>query len=103
MKHIRDSISCLCDSKYSFPGNLSIGLIIPPFPKKHFYCHAVTTATNRRQPCDAGLGFLGRKTIRRLNAGFLVRHQPPETVTTDDQKPGIAPTASPKRHGGMAV
>ncbi len=54
-------------------------------------------------PCDAGLGFLGCKTTLRLNAGFLVWHESPETVPENGRRPGIAPTASPKGDGERPI
>ena len=103
MKYINDTISCLYDSKRPFSGNLSIGLIIPPFQKNHFYCHAVITATNHRQPCDAGLGFSGCKTTLRRSDGFTVRRQWPNTMPTAGRNPGISTKSSTKALGERAV
>ena len=89
MKYINDTILCLYDSKRPFSGNLSIGLIIPPFQKNRFYCHAVITATNHRQPCDAGLGFSGCKTTPESSTGLLGRCQGHSAVPETNLKDAI--------------
>jgi hypothetical protein len=98
MKHINDTISCLYDSKLPFSGNLSIGLIIPPFQKNDFYCHAVITAANYREPCGDGVVFLGCKTmpasVSRPN-GLLVRCTRVNLVPATHQNIETSPNTSP--------
>jgi hypothetical protein len=67
---------------------------------RHFHHPGVC---GHRQPCDGGLGFLGRKTTRRLNAAFLVRRQWLETLPTDGRQPQTSTTSTTIAWGEHAI